>query len=143
MAVEWIKLNLNVFDGDLMFYSHEHQLIWIKLLLQAGKNYQDGVFVKSNGKPVEERAMLKLLDVKEKAYKEAIEHFVEDEMIEIKDGILKIKNWNKYQNIDKAERKRANDREYQRKRYESKKQEEIKIDPDMVDLLDKVNVVNK
>ena len=129
--IQWFKLEKNIFcnrkiqlllsmnDGDTYFR------IWIQLLSLAVECNDNGRLVIGNN-PISIKEFSKIMGKSSKKMSKILENFIELEML-TKDGeVYVIKNWNKYQSLDRQETYQINNRERQRRFSEKKKKEQEK-----------------
>lgn len=127
-GIQWFKVDRNIFnnrkiqlilkhkDGDLYFR------VWIQLLAIAVECGNDGR-LEIGQKPISFKDCSKIMGKTSEKIKRILEEFLELGMLE-KDGeTFLIKNWYKYQSIDKYEKYQIQNRERQ-KRYRDKKNSE-------------------
>lgn len=128
-GIQWFKVDRNIFnnrkiqlilkhkDGDLYFR------VWIQLLAIAVECGNDGR-LEIGQKPISFKDCSKIMGKTSEKIKRILEEFLELGMLE-KDGeTFLIKNWYKYQSIDKYEKYQIQNRERQ-KRYREKIKNEI------------------
>ena len=127
--VKWIKLDTALFDnrkikmirtlpdGDSLV------VIWLQLLLLAGKINDSGIIYLTKEIPYTEQMLSAAFDEPVSTIQLALETFKKFEMLEIIDDIIYISNWEKYQAIDKLEKIR----EDTRKRVASYRSKQKKI----------------
>lgn len=126
--VKWVKLCTDIFsnrkirillkerDGDTYFR------IWIQLLTIAGEcNRNGGLFLNDN-KPFTLKELAKLIGKTERKFEEILTKMIDLGMITYEQNTYVIKNWGKYQSIDKLEKMRLDNNERQRKYRERKKE---------------------
>ena len=129
--IQWFKLEKNIFcnrkiqlllslnDGDTYFR------IWIQLLSLAVECGDGGRLIIGNN-PISVKEFSKIMGKSSKKMSKILENFLELEML-TKDGeVYVIKNWNKYQSLDRQETYQINNRERQRRFSEKKKKEQEK-----------------
>ena len=129
--IQWFKLEKNIFcnrkiqlllslnDGDTYFR------IWIQLLSLAVECGDGGRLIIGNN-PISIKEFSKIMGKSSKKMSKILEKFLELEMLK-KDGeVYVIKNWNKYQSLDRQETYQINNRERQRRFSEKKKKEQEK-----------------
>ena len=129
--IQWFKLEKNIFcnrkiqlllglnDGDTYFR------IWIQLLSLAVECGDGGRLIIGNN-PISIKEFSKIMGKSSKKMSKILEKFLELEML-TKDGeVYVIKNWNKYQSLDRQETYQINNRERQRRFSEKKKKEQEK-----------------
>ena len=127
--IKWIKVSVSLFDdekikqirsmpgGDTMI------LVWLQLLLLAGRVHQDGLLVLSNTEiPYTEEMMATQFDVELNTVKLAVETFKRFGMVEIIDDIYHITNWAKHQAADGMEKIREQNRERKKAQRERSKE---------------------
>ena len=123
-GIQWFKVDRNIFnnrkiqlilkhkDGDLYFR------VWIQLLAIAVECGNDGR-LEIGQKPISFKDCAKIMGKTSEKIKRILEEFLELGMLE-KDGeTFLIKNWYKYQSIDKYEKYQIQNRERQ-KRFREK-----------------------
>lgn len=128
-GIQWFKVDRNIFnnrkiqlilkhkDGDLYFR------VWIQLLAIAVECGNDGR-LEIGQKPISFKDCAKIMGKTSEKIKRILEEFLELGMLE-KDGeTFLIKNWYKYQSIDKYEKYQIQNRERQ-KRFREKINSEI------------------
>lgn len=129
--IQWFKLEKNIFcnrkiqlllglnDGDTYFR------IWIQLLSLAVECGDGGRLIIGNN-PISVREFSKIMGKSSKKMSKILEKFLELKML-IKDGeVFVIKNWNKYQSLDRQETYQIKNRERQRRFSEKMKNEQEK-----------------
>ena len=127
--VSWIKLSTNIFsnrkvalllnerDGDTYFR------IWIQLLTIAGQCNSNGKLIIGENSPLNVQQLSKILGKSIKKVGEILNKFIDLRMIIFENNCYEIRNWGKYQSVDKLEEIRKNNRERQRKFREKSKME--------------------
>ena len=125
--LSWIKLSTNIFsnrkvalllnerDGDTYFR------IWIQLLTIAGQCNSNGKLIIGENIPLNVQQLSKILGKSAKKVGEILNKFIDLRMIIFENNCYEIRNWGKYQSIDKLEEIRKNNRERQRKFREKSK----------------------
>ena len=125
--ISWIKLSINIFsnrkvalllnerDGDMYFR------IWIQLLTIAGQCNSNGKLIIGENIPLNVQQLSKILGKSTKKVGEILDKFIDLRMIIFENNCYEIRNWGKYQSIDKLEEIRKNNRERQRKFREKSK----------------------
>jgi predicted phage replisome organizer len=130
---KWIKIATDIFDNEKMLLieslpnSTEIMLIWFKLLCLAGKNNHTGEFT-VGGRPYTMDMFSVVFRRPVGLVEEAIEIFRELGMIEMKNGIVTVKNWKKHQSIDQMELVRAQTKDRVTK-FREKQKAELKKKP--------------
>ena len=127
MEVTWIKISTDMFnnrkirqieymtDGDAII------IIWMKLLILAGELNDGGKIYLTEEKPYTEELLSVQLGKPREIVALALRTFEAYGMIDIKDGFISISNWEKYQNIEGMERIREQNRDRQKKWYDTHK----------------------
>ena len=116
--VKWIKVSVNLFDDEKikqirsMPDGNSMILIWLQLLLLAGKTNKDGYLVVSNTEIAYTEEMLAVhFDMPLNTVLMAIDTFKRFGMIEVIDNICHITNWDKHQAVDGMDKIREQTRE--------------------------------
>lgn len=118
--VTWLKLTTDIFRSRkfLLFETRKDkdsiELLWIKLLTLAAEINDGGKIYLTEGVPHTYETLASILFRPVSSVKTAIEVFEQYKMIYVENGIIYIKNWHKYQNVDELEKIR----EQTRKRVE-------------------------
>lgn len=113
--MKWIKIATDIFrDQKIMEIEDRNdadsiELIWIKLLVLAGERGNEGEFT---GTSLNQFSLLFMRPLKK--VKAAFQVLEQKGLIEVKDGVITIPNWSKYQSYDKSEKDAAYHREYMR-----------------------------
>lgn len=128
--LDWIKVNVNSFDDNkIRIISSMPQgdsiiCIWFRLLFEAGKNNDDGYVYINEVIPYTCEMLSKLFDRPVKKVQHALKVLKDFMMIEIDDdNFIKIKNWSKYQSVDKLDAIRESGKERTRRCRAKKKAE--------------------
>ena len=129
--IQWFKVEKNIFynrkiqlllgfkDGDTYFR------IWIQLLSLAVECGDGGRLIIGNN-PISIKEFSKIMGKSSKKMSKILEKFLELEMLKKEGEVFVIKNWNKYQSLDRQETYQINNRERQRRFSEKKKKEQEK-----------------
>lgn len=127
-GVQWFKVDRNIFnnrkiqlilkhkDGDLYFR------VWIQLLSIAVECGNDGR-LEIGQKPITFQDCAKIMGKTSDKIRKILEKFLELGMLQKEGETFLIKNWDKYQSIDKYENYQENNRQRQRKYREKLKAE--------------------
>lgn len=130
--LQWLKLSTSFFDNNKIKLLESEKdgdtliRVWIQLLTIAMKcNYQGRLSI------TEDKAMTvdefsKIMGKSKKKITKCLEKFEELKMIIIEENFYKIKNWSKYQSVDKLEEIRLQNCLRQQKYREKKKSENEK-----------------
>ena len=128
--LQWLKLSTNFFDNNkIKVLESENDgdtliRIWIQLLTIAMKcNYQGKLSI-TEDKPMTIIEISKIMGKSKKKIEKTLNIFQELQMIVIEDKFYKIKNWSKYQSVDRLEEIRLQNCKRQQK-YREKKRSEI------------------
>lgn len=128
-GVNWIKLNTNMFDDDKikMLESLPDKdallIIWIKLLIQAGRTNASGYIYLNEKIPFNEESLSCIFNRPINTVRLALTTFQKFGMLEIEDdGKIAILNWQKHQNEKGLEDIRKQNAERQALRRERQKQ---------------------
>ncbi|OOP72148.1 phage replisome organizer N-terminal domain-containing protein [Clostridium beijerinckii] len=128
--IKWIKLATCMPDDekmkliDAMPERDTIHYVWIRILLLGGKINADGEIFLSEGKPLTANMLAILFSRPIDAIKLALKVLSRFGMIEIApDKLIKIVNWDKYQNIEGMERVREQNRKRAENHREKKKLE--------------------
>ena len=114
--VKWIKLFTNMFDNrkikqiEKMKDGDSILVIWLKLLILAGNINDNGFVYFTKDIPYTNEMLATEFNRPIETIKSALHTFEDYKMIEIVDDIMRISNWEKYQNIDGLERIREQTR---------------------------------
>ena len=127
--VRWIKIYTNMFDNrkikqiEKLPEGNALLVIWLKLLALAGNVNDSGFVYFTKDIPYTDQMLSTEFNMPLSTIQLALNVFKQYEMIDITDDLLKISNWEKYQNVEGMEKIR----EQTRKRVASyrKKQKEI------------------
>ena len=129
--IQWFKLEKNIFcnrkiqlllgldDGDTYFR------IWIQLLSLAVECGDGGRLIIGNN-PIFIQNFSKIMGKSSKKMSKILEKFLELEMLKKEEEVFVIKNWNKYQSLDRQEDYLIKNRERQRRFSEKLKKEQEK-----------------
>lgn len=126
--IKWIKITTDMFDnrkirqiealpdGDAII------VIWVKLICLAGSINDGGYVYFTKEIPYTDQTLSTQFNRPLHTIQLALQTFRQFNMVEIVDDILKISNWEKYQNIDGMEKIREQNRIRQKKWYDKQKQ---------------------
>ena len=125
--VKWIKITTDVFDDEKILLIESMPsadsiiTIWFKLLILAGKQNNNGVFMMSNKLPFTDEMLATIFRRDLNTVRLALKAFEEFGMIEVVDNVITIPNWNKHQTLGAYEKKKERDRLYQQSRRKKQK----------------------
>ena len=126
--IQWFKLEKNIFcnrkiqlllslnDGDTYFR------IWIQLLSLAVECGDGGRLIIGNN-PISIKEFSKIMGKSSKKMSKILEKFLELEMLKKEEEVFVLKNWKKYQSLDRHEDYLSKNSERQRKYREKLKAE--------------------
>lgn len=123
-GIKWIKLNVNMFDDEKIKViqalpeGDSILLIWVKLILLAGKTNYGGYVYLSDNVPYTEEMLSVIFNKPLTIIKLALETFIKLEMIEEDEKGIYLINFEKHQSIDRMEELREYNRLAQRKHRE-------------------------
>lgn len=125
--VKWIKITTDIFDDEKILLieglpsSDEIIVIWFKLLILAGKQNNNGVFLMNERIPYTDEMLATIFRRDINIVRLALGTFEQFEMIELVDNVITIPNWNKHQQLDSYEKKKQQDRVRQKERRAQQK----------------------
>lgn len=132
MNLQWIKLALNTFDDEkiqiieTMPDNYAIQLIWVKLLIYAGKSNSGGALLLNNAVPYTNEMLAGVFRMPLSTVKLALSIFEKFGMINIEttdvgNEYIYLPNWEKHQNIDGMDKIREQSRLRMQKSREKQK----------------------
>ena len=134
--VKWIKVTTDIFDDEKILLIESMPAAdsiitsWFKLLVLAGKQNNNGVFLMNSQIPYTDEMLATIFRRDLNTVRMALNVFEKFGMVEIIDNVITIPNWGKHQTLDAYERKKKLDRErIAKKRAEQKLL--IQMSPDM------------
>lgn len=117
MDLKWIKISLDIFYDEKMKLieampeNDTINYIWIRLLIQAGRTNAGGLIFLSEGKPYTEEMLATIFNRPINSIRLGVGTLRNLGMIDIdKNNIIRIVNWEKYQNVEGMERVREQTR---------------------------------
>lgn len=125
--VKWIKITTDIFDDEKILLieglpsSDEIIVIWFKLLILAGKQNNNGVFLMNERIPYTDEMLATIFRRDINIVRLALKTFEQLGMLELVDNVITIPNWNKHQQLDSYEKKKQQDRERQKARRAEQK----------------------
>ncbi|EME8180755.1 TPA: replication protein [Enterococcus faecium] len=136
--ISWIKLKTTMFDDEKIRLiqavpeSDAIIVIWIRLLVLAGKTNDDGLIYIQRNMPYTEEMLATLFGKNVNTVRLALTTLVNFNMIDLgSDGLIAISNWEKHQNIEGMDKVRLKNAERNRKYRERKRQERLKLENDV------------
>lgn len=125
--IKWIKLTVNMFDDEkikliqAMPEGDAILLIWVRLILLAGKTNEGGYVYVSDGIPYTEEMLSIIINKPIQIIRLALETFTQLGMIETDDKGIYLINFEKYQSVDRMLEIREYNKLAQRKHREKVK----------------------
>ena len=125
--VKWVKITTDVFDDEKIMLIESLPsgdsiiVIWFKLIVFAGKQNNDGVFMMSNRIAYTEEMFATIFRRSIELIRTAFKVFEQFGMIEVVENVVCIPNWNKHQTLDAYEKKKERDKIYQQERRKKQK----------------------
>ena len=133
--VKWIKLSTSMFDDEKIKLIERMPdadtilIIWMKLLVQAGKTNSSGYIFLNENIPYTEEMLSTIFDRPLSTIRLALKTFEDLGMIGIDDNsFISITNWEKHQNIEGMDRIREQTRRRVARHRKNKRLEEPKKD---------------
>ncbi|TKM83408.1 phage replisome organizer [Enterococcus faecalis] len=130
--ISWIKLKTTMFDDEKikliqsMPEADAILVIWIRLLVLAGKTNDEGLIYIQRNMPYTEEMLATLFSKSVNVVRLALITLQQFNMIDLnEDGLIAIENWDKHQNIEGMEKVRLKNAERVRKHRERKKQQAL------------------
>lgn len=148
MNVQWIKLTTFMFDDDkikLIESMPEKDtvlIIWIKLLIQAGKTNASGFIYLNERIPYSDEMLAAIFSRPISSVRLALDILAKFEMIERSDNGIFIANWDKHQNVKGLEELRAKNAERVKKHRDKKKTLELEYKKEDKDIDKEGNVTS-
>jgi len=129
-SVSWIKLKTNMFDDEKIQLiealpeADTILVIWLKLLIQAGKTNENGEILLSKNIPYSLEMLSTIFRRKPESLRFALKTLEKFELIEVTESnVINIKNWEKHQNIEGLDKVRESNRLRQAKFREKQKEQ--------------------
>lgn len=126
--ISWIKLKTTMFDDEKIRLiqavpeSDAILVIWIRLLVLAGKTNDDGLIYIQRNMPYSEEMLATLFGKPVNTVRLALTTLCKFNMIDLNgDGLIYVTNWEKHQNIEGMDKVRLQNAERNRKYRERKK----------------------
>ena len=130
--ISWIKLKTTMFDDEKIKLIQSLPeadailVIWIRLLVLAGKTNDEGLIYIQRNMPYTEEMLATLFSKPVNVVRLALMTLQQFNMIDLnEDGLIAIENWDKHQNIEGMEKVRLKNAERVRKHRERKKQQAL------------------
>lgn len=136
--ISWIKLKTTMFDDEKIRLiqavpeSDAILVIWIRLLVLAGKTNDDGLIYIQRNMPYSEEMLATLFGKNVNTVRLALTTLASFNMIDLSnDGLIAISNWEKHQNVEGMEKVREQNRLRAKKHYEKKKNSNVRLTLDI------------
>lgn len=117
MSVKWIKITTNMFDDEKMKLIESMPdkdailIIWVKLLIQAGKTNASGYLYLNENIPYTDEMLATIFNRPIGTVRMALDVFLKFGMIEMDNrNYISISNWEKHQNVEGMEKIREQTR---------------------------------
>ncbi|GKT04439.1 phage replisome organizer N-terminal domain-containing protein [Furfurilactobacillus entadae] len=130
--IHWIKLKTSMFDDEkirlieAMPEADSILIIWVRLLVLAGKTNDDGLIYIQRDMPYTDEALATLFNKKINVVRLALTTLSKFQMIDVEEnGTLQVNNWEKHQNVEQMEHVRNLAAERNRRYRENKKTKQI------------------
>lgn len=130
--ISWIKLKTTMFDDEKIRLiqavpeSDAILVIWIRLLVLAGKTNDDGLIYIQRNMPYSEEMLATLFAKNVNTVRLALTTLANFNMIDLSnDGLIAISNWEKHQNVEGMEKVREQNRLRAKKHYDKKKNSNV------------------
>ncbi|MCS6132110.1 DnaD domain protein [Clostridium botulinum] len=127
--VKWIKITTNMFEDekirliDAMPERDTIHYVWIRLLVQAGKNNANGFIFLSENIPYTDEMLSTIFCRPLTSIRLALKTLKDFRMIEVdEDNLIKITNWEKHQNVEGLDKVREQNK-IRAKNYRDKKKQ--------------------
>ena len=136
MEIEWIKLYLSVFRSSRKIANIERMkngdtivVIWFKLLCLAGEINDDGAIYITPQIPFDVESLADEVKKPKATVERALKVFCDYGMIIMDDaGFIRVKNWEKYQSVDRMAEIREYNRLAQQRSRERRRQAQTSTD---------------
>ena len=126
--VKWIKLTTDMFDNRKIKHlrrlpeGNNIVLIWVMLLTMAGRCNASGMIFLTENIPYTPKMLADELDFEESTVQLALTVLEQLNMITTDQGFFAIAGWEEYQNTDRLEKMREQNRIRQKKWYDKQKE---------------------
>ena len=138
--ISWIKLKTTMFDDEKVRLiqavpeSDAILVIWIRLLVLAGKTNDDGLIYIQRNMPYSEEMLSTLFGKPVNVVRLALVTLEKFNMIDLNtDGSIAITNWSKHQNIEGMEKVREQNRLRAKKHYDKNKNSNVSLTLDVTE----------
>lgn len=138
--ISWIKLKTTMFDDEKIRLiqavpeADAILVIWIRLLVLAGKTNDDGLIYIQRNMPYSEEMLSTLFGKPVNVVRLALVTLEKFNMIDLNtDGSIAITNWSKHQNIEGMEKVREQNRIRAKKHYDKNKNSNVNLTLDLTE----------
>lgn len=125
--MDWVKIMCNILDHRKIKMIRKGPegntlvLLWLIMLTEAGKCNRGGYLMISDNLPYSAQTLSMVTDIPLPTIQLGLATFTSLDMIDQLDGAIFIKNWGKYQSVDKLEKRLQADRERQQRHRQNEK----------------------
>lgn len=129
--VKWIKLSIEMFDDEKIDFIQSLPegdsilVIWVRLLVLAGKCNDDGYIYLTEEMPYTEDALAFKFRKQVNVVRLALETFTRLKMITVDAKGIQLSNWSKYQNLEGLDKLKQKEQARLRKQKQRKKEKQI------------------
>jgi predicted phage replisome organizer len=129
--VKWIKLSIEMFDDEKIDFIQSLPegdsilVIWVRLLVLAGKCNDDGYIYLTEEMPYTEDSLAFKFRKQVNVVRLALETFVRLKMITVDAKGIKLSNWSKHQNLEGLDKLKQREKARLRKQKQRNKEKEI------------------
>lgn len=132
--ISWIKLKTTMFDDEKIRLiqsvpeSDAILVIWIRLLVLAGKTNDDGLIYIQRNMPYSEEMLATLFGKNVNTVRLALTTLENFNMIDLtSDGLIAVTNWEKHQNVEGLEKIREQNRLRAKRHYDKQKNSNVSL----------------
>ena len=132
--ISWIKLKTTMFDDEKIRLiqsvpeSDAILVIWIRLLVLAGKTNDDGLIYIQRNMPYSEEILATLFGKNVNTVRLALTTLANFNMIDLTtDGLIAVTNWEKHQNVEGLEKIREQNRLRAKRHYDKQKNSNVSL----------------
>lgn len=132
--ISWIKLKTTMFDDEKIRLiqavpeSDAILVIWIRLLVLAGKTNDDGLIYIQRNMPYSEEMLATLFGKNVNTVRLALTTLANFNMIDLTaNGLISVTNWEKHQNVEGLEKIKEQNRLRAKRHYEKKKNSNVSL----------------
>lgn len=118
--VQWVKIDTDIYKNekielvrDMAKDEIHAMMVWIALLALAGKRNVGGRLMATENRPYTPRMLAREFRFPQELIEEALEIFIQLRMVVEEDGVYRIRDWENHQNLEKIERRKEQNRQYQ------------------------------